>query len=76
MSDLFADVTEQKVRKNCLHLDIKIAKGRPDRERRDRIEAEATRLSAAGGTIARRVDGPDGSWIVMHDVERNEFCVI
>jgi hypothetical protein len=72
----FNQVPEPKAGKNRLHLDIKIAKSMPGGERRDRIEAEATRLSAAGGTIVRRVDGPDGFWIVMHDVEGNEFCVI
>ena len=73
----FNQVPEPKAAsKNRLHLDIKVARGLPADERRTRIEAEAARLLAAGGSIARRIDEPGKFWIIMHDVEGNEFCVI
>lgn len=73
----FNQVPEPKpVGKNRLHLDIKVARGLPSGERRARIEAEVARLEAAGARVARRVDEPDKFWIVMRDVEANEFCVI
>jgi Glyoxalase-like domain len=71
----FNRVPEQKLGKNRLHLDVKVAKGLSGDERRARIEAEAARLLAAGATVARRVDEPEGFWIIMQDVEGNEFCV-
>ncbi|HLL64122.1 MAG TPA: VOC family protein [Micromonosporaceae bacterium] len=61
--------------KNRLHLDIKVAGGLPADQRRARIEAEAARLVAAGGSIAQRIDEPASFWIIMRDVEGNEFCV-
>jgi hypothetical protein len=73
----FIHVPEQKTAaKNRLHLDIKVASGLPPEEGRARIEAEAARLAEAGATFAGRIDEPDGFWIVMRDVEGNEFCVI
>jgi hypothetical protein len=71
----FNQVPEPKTPgKNRLHLDIKVARGLPAPERRDRIETEAARLVAAGGSIAQRIDQPDKFWIVMHDVEGNGRC--
>lgn len=73
----FNQVPEPKpAGKNRLHLDIKVAPGLPSAERRERIEAEAARLEAAGATISRRTDEPEKFWIIMRDVEGNEFCVI
>lgn len=62
---LFIDVPEGKGVKNRLHLDL-----RPDDQ-----AAEVARLEALG---ARRVDVGQGeqTWIVMSDVEGNEFCVL
>jgi len=58
-------------------LDNPLGEGAEDRLHRWMFEeAEAARLSAAGATVARRVDEADGFWIVMQDVEGNEFCVI
>jgi hypothetical protein len=62
--------------KNRLHLDVTCAEGLAGDERRARIEAEAARLRAAGATVSRQIDGPEGFWYVLCDVEGNEFCVI
>jgi hypothetical protein len=71
----FLRVSERKVTKNRLHLDVKVGSGLPDAERRTRIEAVANQLVAAGGSIYRRVDDEEGYWLVMQDPEGNEFCV-
>jgi hypothetical protein len=72
----FNQVPEPKSGKNRLHLDIKVAAGLSGAERRARIEAEGERLRAAGAEIAGTVDDGSGFWLVMRDVEGNEFCVI
>ncbi|MEU3464980.1 VOC family protein [Streptomyces sp. NPDC006733] len=64
----FMAVTDRKVAKNRLHLDLTSAA-------QDR-EAEIERILALG---ARRVDvgqRGDESWIVLADPEGNEFCVV
>jgi hypothetical protein len=58
---------DQKVVKNRLHFDL-----RPETDR----DAEVARLERLG---AKRVDigqGDDVSWVVMADIEGNEFCVL
>jgi predicted enzyme related to lactoylglutathione lyase len=63
---LLQHVSEPKVGKNRMHLDLHA----PD------IEAEATRLEGLGArrlSAARRELG--STWIVMADPEGNEFCV-
>ncbi|MDQ1246378.1 MAG: hypothetical protein QG597_746 [Actinomycetota bacterium] len=76
----FQQVPEPKVGKNRLHLDLKVGGDRaevPLARRRERIEAEVTRLCAAGAAVSRRddVDGVDHYYVVMIDPEGNEFCV-
>ena len=64
----FMPVTDEKIVKNRLHLDLA-----PDSADRD---AEIERILALG---ARRVDiGQTGheSWTVLADPEGNEFCVL
>jgi len=61
-------VPEPKTVKNRLHLDLR-ADGVPTGQ-------EVDRLLALG---ARRVDvgqGPDVSWVVLGDLEGNEFCLL
>jgi len=61
-------VPEPKTVKNRLHLDLR-ADGVPTAQ-------EVDRLLALG---ARRVDvgqGPDVSWVVLGDLEGNEFCLL
>jgi predicted enzyme related to lactoylglutathione lyase len=63
---LFIPVPEPKSVKNRLHLDL-----RPD--------DQATEVERLLGLGARRVDVGQGdavSWVVMADVEGNEFCVL
>jgi hypothetical protein len=63
---LFLRVPEDKVSKNRLHLDL-----RPGDQ-----AAEVARLEGLG---ARRVDvgqGADVSWVVLADLDGNEFCVL
>ena len=62
---LFADVSDPKIVKNRLHLDL-----RPD----DR-DAEVARLLAMGATHADVGQG-EQSWVVLADPEGNEFCVL
>ena len=57
---------DQKVGKNRLHFDL-----RPEKDR----DAEVARLEGLG---AKQVDigQSDVTWVVMADVEGNEFCVL
>ena len=74
----FLKVPEGKTAKNRVHIDIRVAGGRPiDQDLREkRIWATAAELVASGGTAVRE-DAFDGQLdhIVMLDPEGNEFCV-
>ncbi len=72
---VFLVVPESKVVKNRLHLDLGISGGRdvPMDVRRQRIDAEASRLVAAGATQLRVTDSPHHYAIAMLDPEGNEF---
>lgn len=63
---LFLKVPEGKTVKNRLHLDL-----RPD----DR-DAEVARLEAMGASRVDIGQGRDKSWVVLADIEGNEFCVL
>jgi glyoxalase superfamily protein len=71
----FLRVPEPKLTKNRLHLDVKVGRGLPDEQRRERIESTVRQLVAAGASIALRVDDSEGFWLVLQDPEGNEFCV-
>jgi hypothetical protein len=65
---VFVQVPESKTIKNRLHIDVNPT----DRDQ----DEEVARLETLG---ARRVDvgqGSDVSWVVLADVEGNEFCVL
>ena len=75
----FQQVPEPKTVKNRLHLDLFVGGGRsvPIETRRQRVDAEADRLVAAGATRLRVLgrDGVDHYAVVLADPEGNEFCL-
>ena len=76
---LFVRVPEGKSVKNRVHIDLTVSGGRsvPLAERRERVEAAAARVEAAGATRLRvlSMDGLDHYAIVFADPEGNEFCM-
>ncbi len=73
----FQRVPEGKVVKNRVHLDVRVGTALAGEERLAALEAECARLVAAGATRLRlfEADGVNESFIVMQDVEGNEFCL-
>jgi hypothetical protein len=75
----FQRVPEGKVIKNRLHLDVHASGGRgvPIETRRERVNAEADRLVAAGATKVRELAEPgvDHYAMAMLDPEGNEFDI-
>jgi hypothetical protein len=75
----FHVVPESKVAKNRLHFDIHASGERTDpiETRRQRVDAEATRLAALGATITGALDegGLDHYAVGMRDPEGNEFDI-
>jgi hypothetical protein len=68
----FQRVTERKLAKNRLHLDLHVGN--------DNLDAEAQRLVQLGATVAHVAQHkfgplPEERWIVMRDPEGNEFCL-
>jgi glyoxalase superfamily protein len=75
----FQQVPESKTIKNRLHLDLSVGGGRGVRRdvRKERVDAEVARLTAAGATILYPHDdeGIDHYAMTMADPEGNEFCI-
>ncbi|MFI6499449.1 VOC family protein [Nonomuraea typhae] len=71
----FQQVPEAKPAKNRLHLDVNVSRGLSGEERTHRIEEEVARLTKLGATVLERRTPPE-RWVVMADVEGNEFCVV
>jgi hypothetical protein len=75
----FQVVPESKTIKNRLHLDVHVSGGRsvPIETRRQRVDAEARRLSDLGGMIvgALSEEGIDHYGVAMKDPEGNEFDI-
>jgi Glyoxalase-like domain len=75
----FQPVPEGKVVKNRVHLDLGVSGGRqvPLATRRQRVDAEADRLVAAGATRLRvlSTEDVDHYAVVLQDPEGNEFCL-
>jgi len=64
---LFQLVPEPKVVKNRVHLDVWVGP--------DAVEAETTRLVAAGATISHRGQQGPHHWVTLIDPEGNELCL-
>jgi hypothetical protein len=73
----FLKVPEGKTAKNRMHIDIRLAGGRPmDPVLHEQLmRAKAAELVAAGATVVREEAYDHLDHIVMHDPEGNEFCV-
>ena len=73
----FQVVPEAKTVKNRLHLDVYVGGGCsvPIEERRARVDARVTELTALGATAVRTTAIPGHYFVVMHDPEGNEFCL-
>ena len=76
---MFHVVPERKAVKNRLHLDIHASGGRavPIETRKQRVDAEARRLTDLGATIVRVLteEGIDHYAVAMKDPEGNEFDI-
>lgn len=78
----FQQVPEAKSGKNRLHIDI-YPTGRDDAlplgRRIEIVEAKVSELVGLGASVERRTRGDDPEdlfyYVVMHDLEGNEFCV-
>lgn len=74
----FQQVPEDKVVKNRLHLDVRVAPGLQGERRMATLEAECDRLVTLGATRVRRQEPEpplETGFIVMADPEGNEFCL-
>jgi hypothetical protein len=73
----FQRVPESKAVKNRVHLDVRVGTGLEGAERLAALEAECGRLVELGAVRVRLLPAADGeeSYIVMQDIEGNEFCL-
>jgi len=73
----FQKVSEGKIVKNRLHLDIRISAGpeTPAHERAQLIAPKVAQLIELGATQLRVVEEHGSYWVVMADPEGNEFCL-
>jgi len=64
----FREVAEGKAVKNRLHLDLNPGDGT--------LSAEVSRLTGLGAVVlSEHSRGPDLGWLVLADIEGNEFCL-
>jgi hypothetical protein len=74
----FQQVTDERIAKNRVHLDVRAAPGLEGEERMAALEVEADRLISLGATRVRRYDPEpptSAGHMVMTDPEGNEFCL-
>ncbi|WP_104105146.1 VOC family protein [Nocardioides sp. 616] len=74
----FQRVAEDKVAKNRVHLDVRVAPGLEGEARMAALEAECSRLVALGATrLARHEPEPPlaAGHLILADPEGNEFCL-
>ena len=67
----FQRVPEPKTAKNRMHLDLRLSR----REGSDGLEAEVKKAEALGAQRGNEYDELGSHWVVMRDVEGNEFCI-
>ena len=68
---LFIEVPEAKSVKNRLHFDL-----RPTDRTRDEEFDRLLKLGAKYVADHRGIHGPGTGWVVLHDPEGNEFCIL
>ncbi|MEP7019063.1 MAG: VOC family protein [Pseudonocardiales bacterium] len=71
----FQKVPEGKTAKNRVHIDVNAGAGVAPDEKRSVVRARADEIVALGATELREHDEHGEYWIVMQDIEGNEFCV-
>jgi len=73
----FQKVSDPKIGKNRLHLDVAVAEGLEGEKRMAVLEAKADELSDYGATRIKRwePDGINPGFLVMEDPEGNVFCL-
>jgi hypothetical protein len=71
----FQRVPEGKTAKNRVHLDVNVGAGLAGDERRSAVRRRADELVALGATEVREANERGEYWIVMQDLEGNEFCL-
>jgi hypothetical protein len=73
---LFQRVPEGKSAKNRVHLDLNVGLRRDDpKASRARVVEASERLVRLGATKLREAEERGEFWIVMQDIEGNEFCL-
>jgi hypothetical protein len=72
---LFQKVPEGKTAKNRVHLDVNVGAGLPHDERKSAVRTRADEIAALGATELRTAEENGEYWIVMQDIDGNEFCV-
>jgi len=71
----FQRVPEGKTAKNRVHLDVNVGAGLALEARRSAVRARADELVTAGAVEIRECDENGEFWIVLIDIEGNEFCL-
>jgi len=73
---LFQRVPEGKSAKNRVHLDLTVGLPRDDpKSSRAKVVQASERLVGLGATKLREAEERGEFWIVMQDIEGNEFCL-
>ena len=72
----FQKVSEPKVAKNRVHLDVTVTQPRePIDARREAVDSAVARVEQLGATRGDTFDRDSEYWVVMADPEGNEFCI-
>jgi hypothetical protein len=71
----FQKVPEGKAAKNRVHLDVNVGAGMSPEQQRIAVRERADALVALGATELRAADENGEFWIVLQDIEGNEFCL-